>query len=543
MKKTFLNLLNRQPSGMAMVIVLTVAFVVLITVAAGAVIISNNLNKSGGQASKARAEESVSIALERLKGIYKIDGALLKTCSQGDCVDLTNGVCVSCSDAAAFYKQGDVKYKVELGKIAQPEGLTVGFADLVVTGYYKNISKQKSTRVCLNYCAGKGFTCGDNGCGGTCGTCRSPQTCDAGTQKCSGEVVTGCGDINVECATNCPVGTVCGGGTVVDDVNYIVVSDSGCDSGSCNQSTDYYTRIWDEGHFSDTGANDQSDGRNNMSHLTSSQYSAALYCSDAAYNNFSDWYLPSNEELLTLYNASQNAYGTGYAQDGCYWSSSQYDKGPIEAAVIGGFGENFNSCRERIATTKSENTYTRCIRRYNTQAAACSDVNTECTADCVAGDRCGGGALIDVSNHVIASLSGCDGSTCSETTDNAVRAWESNAIIHDFTNAQDPNDGKRNTDTIVAFGPNFDAALMCSNASYYGFGHWWLPAINELETMYNASSSNWTSGYADACYWSSTEEKRKADVALIGGMGAKHGMCPQAYGKADNAYVRCLRRW
>ena len=48
---------------------------------------------------------------------------------------------------------------------------------------------------------------------------------------------------------------------------------------------------------------------------------AARVCNDLVLNGYSDWYLPSEAELLKLY-LNQNAIG-GFS--GNYWSSSEYD--------------------------------------------------------------------------------------------------------------------------------------------------------------------------------------------------------------------------
>lgn len=189
--KHLISKLNKNHKGMAMIIVLTVAFVVLISVGTAAAIIANNLNRSGGQAARGNVDNNLSLAMENLRGMYKINNNLLRGCQSseaGECLDLVKGACIACSDPNAVYNQGDVKYKILLNKILQPDGLNVGFTDLVVTGYYKNISKEKNIRMCLNYCGNNGFDCGDNGCGGSCGTCSEPMKCKDNKCAVSGTV-------------------------------------------------------------------------------------------------------------------------------------------------------------------------------------------------------------------------------------------------------------------------------------------------------------------------------------------------------------------
>ncbi len=73
-----------------------------------------------------------------------------------------------------------------------------------------------SEGACLPDCTGK--TCGDDGCGGQCGTCNQNETCVSGTctclPDCSQKV---CGDDGCggSCGT-CPVGKTCQTGTCVD---------------------------------------------------------------------------------------------------------------------------------------------------------------------------------------------------------------------------------------------------------------------------------------------------------------------------------------
>jgi len=550
--KKLINQFIKKPRGMAMIIVLTVVFVVLITVATGATIIVNNLNKSGGQAAKGKSEVSLSVALERLRGMYKADKALFKGCGVGDCVNTTASGCVACTDSSATYNNGDIKYQSSIFNITQPQGLTVGSAIIDTTGFYKNIRKQARTEVCLNYCDNNGFNCGDNGCGGNCGICTEPDTCGGGgaSQVC-GSSGANCSDVTLECDVSCPVGSTCGGGTIVDADKHIIVTPPGCDPNSVNgcpdptSGTDTYSAAWDRSTNFDTGANDQSDGRNNSVLLNDIRYAAAKSCIDGNYNAFTDWYLPSSGELGILDSSYQGGYGIGYDLNNCYWASSQHETDPRKTAYIHGFDPLSLACSQPSAT-KGSKLFVRCIRRYGGQAlATCSDPNTECTADCQNGDQCGGGTVVDSTNKIVASFAGCNGvDSCDGVSDSLAGEWD-NSGATDFTTAQDSDDGRKNMVSLINGDPKYVAAIYCDTPIYYGFDDWYLPANNEIGTINQAYGQGWTSGYQEGCYWSSTETNFKADAAYKVGMGSANGNCNEGGGapKGESNYIRCLRRY
>lgn len=363
--KHILHKLHKDLTGMAMIIVLTVVFVVLITVGIGATIIANNLSKSGHQSANSKADMSIVIALERLRGMYKVNAALLSGCAANDCIKHSDGTCVSCSDEAAIYKDGDVKYKMKISSLNPPDygNLVVGNASLLVTGYYKDTSKDKTVDICLNYCAGSnGYDCGDNGCGGTCGTCVEPATCGGGGEayKCGTPIVTSCSDISLECGDECSVGAECGGGIIIDATNNIVATPASCDGSSCSGETDIITYKWDENSLLvGTGANYYDNGEDNMPFLTdesnNGNYTAALFCDNSSYYGFEDWYLPAKNELLTMYNSG---YITGYAND-YYWSSTQDSKNPNGKTATMLFSDGSFSPQ-----VKDLPFYIRCLRRF-----------------------------------------------------------------------------------------------------------------------------------------------------------------------------------
>jgi len=371
--KIFLQRLTTKPQGMAMIIVLIVSFIVLATIGTGASIIANNLNKAGGQAAKARAEVSASVAFEKLKALFKAKPNLLQSCSGGtDCLKFTglsaDQSCVSCSDPAAIYTAGDVKYKIKINELippsagnGDPNSFITGSAVFSLTGYYKNISQQKISNVCLDYCAPEygNYECGPNGCGGSCGDCPDDRPICSTAQKCESTEAT-CSNVGIECDDSCGTGAQCGGGTLIDIEQGVIVSSPNCNSEPCE--TDDFIAPWDnQDDYADTGAYDTKDGRNNKEHLViDERYVAANSCFNANYNGFNDWYLPAKDEFEIMFRSSEEGSSTGYSENDCYWSSTEDNRTDV---FVGGFRGQYENCRDR-SQEKNKELYVRCLRRW-----------------------------------------------------------------------------------------------------------------------------------------------------------------------------------
>ncbi len=354
---------NKQQNGMAMIIVLTVAFVVLVTVGIGAAIVASNLNMSDSQINKNKADLNVTVGLERLKGMYKRDNEFFASCSEDDCINTVDGHCISCSDPKATYDVNNVKYKIEINSLTPPGDVTVGSATLLVTGYYKNVIRKKTVNLCLNYCADSipARNCGDNGCGGICGQCVEPATCGGGGEEgvCGG-AEENCDDISEECADSCVAGSICGGGVVIDADSNIVVSPAGCTSSSCDGEIDTVQDRWDETELETTGASDVDNGEVNMDFLNDPSYRAAQFCAESQYYSFDDdWYLPANNELSLIYYAISQGWTDGYVQDIFYWSSTENQDNSVNEVYVMEFSKN-----ENTVMTKDQSFYIRCLRRY-----------------------------------------------------------------------------------------------------------------------------------------------------------------------------------
>ncbi|WP_291334129.1 DUF1566 domain-containing protein [Desulfovibrio sp.] len=129
---------------------------------------------------------------------------------------------------------------------------------------------------------------------------------------------------------------------------------------------------WNGGTWSNTGANSTTDGRSNTNLLivangTSGSFQAALLCKNLNSSGHADWYLPAQNELNTIWQATQlgttssNALRATFNQSGTwpagnYWSSTEYSGQDLAMSQRFTIGDN---------AFFSENNYlsVRCARR------------------------------------------------------------------------------------------------------------------------------------------------------------------------------------
>lgn len=98
-----------------------------------------------------------------------------------------------------------------------------------------------------------------------------------------------------------------------------------------------------------------------------------------------------------------------------------------------------------------------------------------------------------------------DGKLVTSSSAATSTTWATGETV--FTGATSNSDGLANTNTLVSFnsgddGP-YDAATYCSNLVAHGHSDWYLPSINELESMWARRSL--IGPFQDALYASSTE--------------------------------------
>lgn len=121
--------------------------------------------------------------------------------------------------------------------------------------------------------------------------------------------------------------------------------------------------------------------------------------------------------------------------------------------------------------------------------------------------------------------------TCSGGTDTVTETWGTYGTTTGVTST---TDGAANTNTLATSYSDTYAAKYCADMVYGGYDDWYLPARNQLNTLYGGKDT--LGGFASTYYWSSTENN--SNGARIQGFGNGH----QAYdNKSDSYLVRCVR--
>ncbi|MEI6823367.1 MAG: FISUMP domain-containing protein [Bacteroidota bacterium] len=115
---------------------------------------------------------------------------------------------------------------------------------------------------------------------------------------------------------------------------------------------------WDDGSYTNTGASDTviGTGKANTNKIINSQGPgnyAAILCSTLYLNDYSDWYLPSKDELNKLY---INRASIGGFINTAYWSSSEYN-------TAGAWYQNFTD-GSQSKDTKEDHLYIRAVRSF-----------------------------------------------------------------------------------------------------------------------------------------------------------------------------------
>jgi hypothetical protein len=122
---------------------------------------------------------------------------------------------------------------------------------------------------------------------------------------------------------------------------------------------------WNNGSYTTTGATGTAigTGLSNTNKIIASQgatatsYAAGLA---RAHNGggYTDWYLPSKDELAKLY--AMRLLGFGYFASNDYWSSTEFDYGNGGLA----WDQNFGNGQQRYDLDKSYTYYVRAIRAF-----------------------------------------------------------------------------------------------------------------------------------------------------------------------------------
>lgn len=129
--------------------------------------------------------------------------------------------------------------------------------------------------------------------------------------------------------------------------------------------------------------------------------------------------------------------------------------------------------------------------------------------------------------------SACTGSRSSQSWNNGTSNWTSTGRTSAVT-------GKANSsylNTLVDAGSAYNAADVCENLSLNGYTDWYLPALNELNILYQNKATIRNFDTSGVSYWSSTEIN-SYDVWL---QRFSDGNQLNFY-KNNSHWVRCVRR-
>lgn len=182
-------------------------------------------------------------------------------------------------------------------------------------------------------------------------------------------------------------------------------------------------------------------------------HEAKAKCEEYSEGEYTDWYLPSKEELNLLYN-NLLLKGLGNFKDDWYWSSTETDGNGWEQSFTEGegFQQNDGGGNESYSSVRA-------IRSIELKAKKI-------------GDKYAGGIIFQLDS------SGQHGKVCSEI-DLGSSNW-------------------------------FEAKTKCEDYNEGGYTDWYLPSKEELNLIYNNLSRMGLGNFKNDWYWSSSETNGEA---------------------------------
>ncbi|MFH1428354.1 MAG: DUF1566 domain-containing protein [Candidatus Margulisiibacteriota bacterium] len=161
-----------------------------------------------------------------------------------------------------------------------------------------------------------------------------------------------------DCTDRDPIGSRCGGG--IKFASGLIAIEGGANGNQtkepeCSGRDNGFLKMEWGGYYIDSSADSRTNGAANTEQLAKEGgHPAAEYCAKLVKDGYSDWYLPSMEELYTL--SYYHSKVGGFMTDG-YWSSTEADD---EKAWVQNFGAGNTYTYNKYGTR-----YVRCIRCYS----------------------------------------------------------------------------------------------------------------------------------------------------------------------------------
>lgn len=271
---------------------------------------------------------------------------------------------------------------------------------------------------------------------------------------------------------------------------------------------------------------------NTMIIVSNSCNGAALVCDTLSLNGYNDWFLPSPDELDSIY-VRLHLNGQGNFAGGAdpYWTSMEFD---MNEAYIQYFGTGLKMSRFKNATA-----LVRAIRRFYTAPSVQQRLNagelpkqifdSGVVIDSLYGKTFQGGLIFHLDTN---------SGICYMAAPNnlAMGMWGCSGLFIDGVE-NGLGMGEYNTTLILSncFVGGI-AASLCEQYSDGTYSDWYLPSIAELDSIYNNLYLNATGGFSPIAYWSSSQMSFSDGYSMHFGTGVQQGT-----GKNTQLSVRPVR--
>ncbi|MBU0487073.1 MAG: DUF1566 domain-containing protein [Bacteroidetes bacterium] len=262
---------------------------------------------------------------------------------------------------------------------------------------------------------------------------------------------------------------------------------------------------------------------------------AAKIADTLTLNGYTDWFLPSKDELNAMY-SNLHLNGVGGFANNVYWSSS-------ESNAINAWLQYFDNSYQDY-DGKYNPGYVRCVRsfsppppplsvqeRLDTNETPISIFNSGLPLDSLYGKNYQGGLIFYLNtttgNGMVSAPGdqstgaewGCDGTTISGADGTAIGSGNQNTI-----------------DIEAGCATAGIAARICSDYNDGTYSDWFLPSKDELNAMYTNLQLKGFGGFSTTIYWSSSEGGANGAWVQYFYNGSQNGNS-----KNNTYHVRCVR--